>query len=150
MSDNVNEQLVRKGKTMAKMGRETADAMLAEIKAALAPICQKYNVTLARTSGRYDSVQMTVKLELQCLDTEGENAAERLTWNLQCAWLGVEKDDYGRVIPSIGGEYQYKLVGIEPKRPKYPFVGEDIVTHKRYKLTAAAVKWGLEQVKAGK
>jgi len=135
---------------MAKMGRETAKQIIDEVKAALTPICEKHNVKLAKNNARYDDVMIRLTLEMECLGDSGENVAERAIWDATCVYFSLSAGDYGKVIPSMGGGRDYKLVAIEPKRPRYPFVGEEVGTGRRYKLTADSVKWGLDQVKAGK
>jgi hypothetical protein len=130
---------------MGPIERQQANAIIAEIKAAVAPICEKHQLTLAHNSGRYDEVSMRVTLELQCVDASGVNAAEKANWDACCRFFDLKPQDYGIVIPQVGGRGQYKLVAIEPKRPRYPFVGEDTRTHKRYKLPSPWVRGRMER-----
>jgi len=133
---------------MGTMDRATAGAIIDEIKAALTPIGKRHRLKLAKNTARYDAAMIRLTLELECLDASGENVAERANWDRCCRFFGLSSSDYGAVIPALDGGRDFKLVGIEPKRSKYPFTVEEVGTRKRYKLTETAVKMGLEQAKA--
>jgi hypothetical protein len=130
---------------MAQMNRDKAQGIIDQIKAALEPICELHGLRLAKDTARFDSAGLRMTLELNCLDAGGADASEKMTWELCASRYGVRKEDYGKVI-RYSDMKKYKLVAVAPKSPRYPFVGEDLFTHRRYKLTAEGVRWGLEQL----
>ena len=130
---------------MATLNRDEVRKIIQEIKTALVPICQKWELTLANDSGRFEPTSLRVTLELACLSADGENLSEKRDWDVYARLYGVKPEDRGKVIV-YSDMRRYKLVAIEPKRSRYPFVGEDQGNGKRYKLTAEGVRWGLEQL----
>jgi hypothetical protein len=89
----------------------------------------KLSITLGSASFTNDSVRF--RLEITELGKSGETPAVK-TFNAYASMFGLAPEDYGSVFTYAGK--QYRLVEIAPRRPKFPFVGEDIRTNKRFKF----------------
>jgi hypothetical protein len=129
---------------MGQMNREIARQVIDEVKVALAPLCAKHQLRLARDTARFDHASLRLTLELNCEGDAGEDLRDRATWEMFATAFGVKPEDFGKVISS--GLHRYKLVELNPGRSKYPFTGEDLDNHKRYKLTALDVQLGLQKL----
>ncbi len=130
---------------MGRMNRDVAKLIVEQIEAALPLICERNQVTYKQPSARFDAATLRVTLEFHAVGADGEDAAERMTWDLCAGVYGVQKEDFGKII-TYSDMRRYKLVAIQPKSSRYPFLGEDLGRGKRYKLTAEGVRWGLEQL----
>jgi hypothetical protein len=125
-----------------RLTRERVKVIQDQIKAAVAGVCEQHQIKVARCSARYDDLHMAVRLELECLGEAGDSEADRQSFRLFASMVGLTSEDYGKVIDCA--RRKYRLVRIEPSRPVYPIVGEDVATGKRYRLTEDSVKLALE------
>lgn len=107
-----------------KLLRDICQAALAEIAAK-----NKLEITVGR--GSYTDNSVNFKLEIAELGTNGESPAVK-DFDRYAGLFGLKPEDFG-VMFTYGGR-QFKLVEICPRRPKFPFVGEDITTNKRFKF----------------
>jgi hypothetical protein len=100
----------------------SASASCSALRAALAP----YGVKVQPAGGTFDVGSFTLKTKLIA---DGADPL-RADWDAYCTLYGLLPGDYGRTITVDGRPF--KLVGIAPRRAKFPFIGEE--NGKRYKL----------------
>ena len=106
------------------------DAFRVDFNEAVKGLKDKYNITLTTGTIRYtpSSFSMPVKGLISDWDISGEEAEfKRL-----CNMFGKKPEDYGKTFTSNGKVL--KLVGFNTRARKYPFVGEEVGTGRRYKF----------------
>ena len=91
--------------------------------------------TLLREPCKYSSSELSLRMKLV---PDGADP-EREEFVRSGHWLGLTPEDFERVVTIAGAEY--KLVGVNLRRPKFPIVGAR--NGNRYKLTEAAVRKAL-------
>ena len=102
---------------------------------ALAP----YGVTVTHGRSQYSNGSTgTLRFELV---VAGANP-DRDSFECYAGLFGLHPSDYGRIVTLHDGAF--RLVGIEPGRPKFPIVGERTRDNKRFKLTDDGVRRALE------
>lgn len=110
--------------------RLVIDTALPALQAALAP----FGVTVKPARSKYSNGSTgTLQFELVAAGAD----PERENFEKFAMFVGLKPEDYGRLF-TVNGE-RYKLIGIEPNRPKYPFVGERCISGGRFKFTQDAV-----------
>lgn len=110
--------------------RLVIDTALPALQAALAP----FGVTVTPARSKFSNGSTgTLQFELVA---SGANP-ERESFEKYAMFFGLKPEDYGRLF-TVNGE-RYKLVAIEPGRPKYPFVGERCISGGRFKFTTDAI-----------
>lgn len=120
----------------SEMRQEFIDAVELEMEM----LARKYGVTFSRGNGKYSDNAFTftgMKFTVQETST-GVSGAEAEYKRL--APFGY-KETYGKTLRIAGKEM--KLVAIQTKAKKYPFIAEDVATGKRFKLTTEQVRIGL-------
>ena len=111
------------------------DLFRKEIKNAVKGVEEKFGVEIEFSSIKYDDSQFTIKTTV--LNGSKEEAMKK-EFNKYCALLGLKEEHYGAII-SHKNE-QYKIVGLQLNRRKYPIEVENIVTGERILLTESGVK----------
>ena len=115
----------------------TCNAMAQEIVEAVQAIAKKHGVSIRKGRGKYTPETWTCKLEVSVLNTSGEAMTkERTELEQYGAGIGL-KDAYGKVF-TVQGK-RFKVIGLSMSRPKYPVIGEEVGTGKRYKFQIGSV-----------
>lgn len=116
-------------------------ALRPEIVAALAALCAKHGITATAGNARFvrEGTSATITLEFARVNEAGvAETQERTAWAQHCATLGLKPEWLDQCITTSNGR-EYKLVGIDPRRWKYPVVGEDTHTGERRIFAAESV-----------
>ena len=95
-----------------------------EAKSLLDALAEKHGCTVRRDGGSYELTRATLKF---VFEVKGE-AAERLQFAKDCAFLGCKPEDYGRVA-TINRE-EYVLIGFALNRRAYPVKVRKVATAK--------------------
>lgn len=105
----------------------------------LAEFCDEYGVEVTTGRGSYDATNFTVKVTFHPKDVD----LAKNEFEMWAKAYGVEPSDYGRELKVHGWKNKpggmYRLVGINTKAPRFPFLGERITDGKRFKFTEKAV-----------
>ncbi|MFA5419525.1 MAG: hypothetical protein WC341_13825 [Bacteroidales bacterium] len=120
------------------MDRAKIRLIRAAVEAALKPFAEKNKLVITlpgNSTFSHNSVHF--KIEVTEMGKNGETPGQQ-DFNTYCGLYGLKPEDFGQVFTS--GTRQFKLVEICPNRPKYPLVGEDIVTGKRFKFVASTAQ----------
>lgn len=112
-------------------------ALRLELNEAIKPVAQKYGIAMALGNASFTETMFHYKLEgvvpvgdgevLSVRDMKAAEDYKRLctAYGLKLEWLGREFQYGGRTV---------KLVGIMPKRTKFPILVNDIVKHENVLL----------------
>jgi hypothetical protein len=120
--------------TKALLGVITKDVV-----AALKAVGDKHGVAIAAGGGQYSNNSTgVVKLSLTAIGGDSRLARDFKTY---ASTFGVKPEDLGRTFRSRGTEY--KVTGINPGRPKFPFAVERVSDGKVFKFTEEGVRIGL-------
>lgn len=95
----------------------------------------KYNISLTPGSIKYTPTSFT--MTVKGLISDGSVSGEQAEFERICGLFGKKPEDYGKTFVSNGKTF--RLVGINPKARKYPFVGLELGTGKRYKFVTVDV-----------
>ncbi len=122
------------------------DAFRKEIEIALRTVCDKYNIDVKAGRARYQEI--SAEIDLTFTTKAGDGASidlEAEEFKRYATRYGMSASDLGKRIILSG--QQYEIVGMTKTKAKYPILAKNLVDKKRYKLTAATVKKGLENAK---
>lgn len=78
------------------------------------------------------------KISVECIEGKNSQDAERKEFANWCAYYKLRPEDYGQEF-TVAGK-RYKLVGFNPRRPKYCFVAVNMFTGERVMWTADIMK----------
>ena len=116
---------------MENFTAQSCDLLRKEINTALEQVSRKHNIKISFGKMAYNSDSINVKLQLTTLSESGEDLSGKKNFELYASWFGVSPEDYGKVIDSNGKKL--KLINIDTKKRKYPFISVDVVTGTQYK-----------------
>lgn len=121
--------------------RQMAGDITGEIEQALAPILEKYGLSLANKSIRYDTSSITAKLELETAEGT-EKAAKAQDAMLESVFPAA---DGRRCL--INGTVM-EIVGVRPSAKKYPIIVKSVKDGKQYAVSLNTAMHGQEVFKA--
>ena len=94
------------------------------IDQALVEAGEKHGVKMKVGNGTFTDLSGSFKLNIQPLNEDGQAVSKHETDFLQyCHLYDLEPKDFGTMFNY--GTGRFKLVGLKPRAPKYPIVGED-------------------------
>lgn len=118
--------------------KPTLKQLSEDMVAALAPLMEKYGLEASGRGCTFSAVAATMKIEVRLPET---SEAARDTFNSYCAMYDLKPEHFQKDIVVQGKNY--KILGFEPSRPKFPIKVRDLKTGKVMLLTTLAVKWAL-------
>lgn len=119
-------------------------AIMDECRDALAPIAEKYGLTLDRKGRTYqrDALPVMFQLLIKQTDSAGVTVDRNgLEFKRYAIMFGLSPDDLGREFTTYQGTY--RICGLKPRSEKYPVLAENVRTGKIYKFPSEAVKASL-------
>jgi hypothetical protein len=113
------------------------------IQEAIKPVAEEFGIDLKDAGGSFDDTNFTFRLKgaLIVEDAEGNTVVEteeRSNFRLYAGRFGLEESDLGREFSN--GEDTFEIIGLKPRASKYPILGRNVLTQKRYKFSAAKVR----------
>ncbi len=115
-----------------------------EIEQALAPIAEKYGISIRAGGGRFTETDANLQLVLLVRDSDGDPITpERADFVRFAREYGLEPTDVGREFALSG--YRYVVEGLKTSNPRYPILARKKIDRRLYKLSADAVKMALER-----
>ena len=114
-----------------------------EIDMALATVAKKHQIALSIGPISYSEEQFHTKLQavVQSSGASSKSVKEIQAINNVKKYgfqFGVKENDLNKLFPYDGK--LYKFVGLMPSRPKYPVVGEDVKTGKKFKFAETVLE----------
>jgi hypothetical protein len=109
--------------SIKQFDRPTVRALEQEIIEALAPLAEKHGLTVDSAGGSFDDHKFSARVCFKPVENDEEREArEKREFAKYANLFGLTADHYGKQFTNQGRKY--RLVGIEPQRPKFPFVAE--------------------------
>lgn len=123
-----------------KITRAVLGMITADIDVAMARVAAEYEgLKITRGSTRYNSLEATLRLKLQVVNSEGESESERRDFDTLARSYGLLPEDLGAVFRFNGK--QYRLTGINPRARKYPIKGERVSDKKKFKFPKSVTRY---------
>jgi len=122
------------------LDRPTVKQINSEINEALAAIAQKYKLAVKPVGCSFNAAEMGIRTTLQVVSSTGENLVDKKRWNTYAPLYGLTPEDFGREVVIMGN--RFRLVSLNAKCKKYPFVAVRLRDGKRYKFDA----WTIQNV----
>jgi hypothetical protein len=120
-----------------KLLREDIDTVLLEVAA-------RRGITLKLGKGRFSNDNATFNLDVATISKDGlAKTKEASNFKLLCFHYDLTPEDLGAKFLSNGRHFT--LTGLNPMRPKFPFVAICTDDNKTYKLTQASVLAGIKR-----
>lgn len=124
------------------MNRQLAEEFNRSLRLALTNITKSMNIDSYNIGTiRYDSNNLTVTVKAMVCDTDASGkkiSKEETEWNMHCAKFGFLKEDRGLIVKYQG--FRYRLVSINPKRRKYPFILRNLATGINHKFRESCAR----------
>lgn len=125
------------------LDKATIREVAAEAQAALEAVATKYGMTVQVGGGSYDPEvgEFSPKVKFTLADPDAERRAFAVlapsVWCETAPDAVVLPTDYGTVIKN--GTKSFRLVGLNPRAPKFCFIVEDVATGAKMKLGQSAI-----------
>lgn len=124
--------------------RRNLPVLRAAMATALAAVEAQYGIKITVGNARFLPDNATFKIEMATIGQSGvANTREREAFKSQAVLYGLNPNDLDKTITyGFGGE-QYTIIGLSPRRSKYPIVAKRVRDGKTILLTVSGVKSGL-------
>lgn len=129
-----------------KWDSATARIAMGQTERALADVADQLGVVVKVKRGRYDGGTLTVTIELSAVSADGtvETAEASAFRQFSEALFGVPADALGKIITTSNGE-QFRLTGLKPNAPRFPFTAARVKDGKSFKLSHVTVRTALSR-----
>lgn len=118
---------------MSAITPEFCDLFRKEFSEIVKPLEEKHSVKIKLGNITYDpGINFTAKITVTGAD------GDKKIFEKYCNLFGLKDSDYGRIVNLKGDDY--KIVGLELKRSKFPIVVENVKTKKKVSTTEEAIK----------
>jgi hypothetical protein len=117
-------------------------AILDECHAALAPIAEKYGLTLDRKGRTYQREALPVMFQFLIAKTDADGVtldAQGMDFQRYAQTFDLEPSDLGREFNVPEGK-RFRICGLNVRSPKYPVMAEEVRTGKKFKFSVERVK----------
>ena len=114
--------------------RELADEALAAIQA----VAERRGLIVEKSGGRYGDDEFVAKFTFRVRAADGAPKS----FAADAAAIGLPEDCYGKTFRAHTGE-EFKIVGVDPRRRKYPVSTVRVKDGKAFKFTAESVRAAL-------
>jgi len=121
-----------------EINRTLLRTLRAEINTEIEKVGQKYGISLRVGNASFTPETFTFKLEGGLIVNGIAIDRDRQAFKANALYLGLAPNDLGREFNFQGNVY--KIVGLKPSSKKYPVVGLNIATGKKFKFAVADVK----------
>jgi hypothetical protein len=108
-----------------------------EIVAELQALAARHGLRFSTEGGTLGTNDLLIKLRVRAADRSAVDADAKRKFAMEARYMGLEESDYGVIFSTYNG--RYKLTGIKPSAPKYPFLGECQRTGKTFKLPRSII-----------
>ena len=130
------------------MNRETAKKIGETIEAALQSVGEELGVQIRARGGSFSATACQIKLEVSEISEEGvAKTPERAAFVQQAIYYGLSPLDLDQEFKAKDGTV-YRIVGLSPRKRKYPIVAERMSDGKLYKFGQETVVRLLAETRA--
>ena len=126
---------------ITEFDREMCRAMRRAVERLLKPLAA-HGVEVSLNGGSFGEHHYHLKLTFSTLDEQGEPQREEAdNFDILAGRFGLKPDDFHRNF--YWKDVEYKLVGIKPRRPRYPIVAYRVHDGRPFKFSASLVQRAL-------
>lgn len=120
------------------MDKKEAIQIQDAVRDAVSDVLVKHSLLITKNSARFTPTSIRITLELDVTDTQGVNQAAKADWERYASSFGLPVEAFGQTFVTYSHE-EFRIVGLEPKRRRFPVSAERVGTGKRYKFPAGDV-----------
>lgn len=128
-------------KKITEINQKLCKQIRAAAEVALIGPMEEIGLKLKFGSGSFDSSQFTLKISFILADAD----PQKETFIRTAEQFGVKPEDHGRVITL--GRVEYRLVGVNLKAFRFPFVCERVTDGKKFRMQEKAVQMAVIQAR---
>ncbi len=128
-------------KKFTEINRKNCKDIREAAKAALVDSMEEIGLKIKFGTGSFDPSQFTVKVSFILADADPEKELFVRT----AEQFGVVAEDHGRVI--IVNRTEYRLVGVNLKASRFPFICERVKDGKKFRMEEKAVQMAVNRAK---
>jgi len=113
---------------------------------ALEKVASDLGIDVSCSGGRFSDIKYSAKFEFSVKENKDGKSKNQAEFESFSFMYSLPKDALGKTfkVVDMAGADTYKITGIKPNSRKYPIIGEDLRTGKRYKFSAEQVRLGLK------
>ena len=127
---------------ITELDRKIVAKLVEELNEVMSTALEKYGLVVERKGGvSYGPTEFNIKFSVNVTNEGGENTRAKEVYELHAAANGLDCA-FGRTLLMNGDER--RVIGWNPKAPKYPIILEDVRTKTQYKTTIRSVKRAIE------
>lgn len=121
-----------------KFDRENISWLSVEFLKEMREVAAKFGLTVKQDKGSFTDYKYNIRFNVLAEAVDG-TSAEVQEFNQLCIFYGLKPEHYGKEFSFFSGNSTtvYKLVGIKPRRTRYPLVGRNIMTGKDMLFTTS-------------
>ncbi len=128
-------------KKFTEINRKNCKGIREAAKAALVDSMEEIGLKIKFGTGSFDSSQFTVKVSFILADSDPEKELFVRT----AEQFGLVAEDHGRLI--MVNRTEYRLVGVNLKASRFPFICERVKDGKRFRMEEEAVQMAVNRAK---
>jgi len=129
---------------ITELDRKIVARLVEELNEVMSTALEQYGLVVERKgSVSYGPTEFNIKFSVNVTNEGGENTRAKEIYELHAAANGLADVEFGRVLLMNGDER--RVIGWNPKAPKYPIILEDVRTKTQYKTTIRSVKRAIER-----
>jgi hypothetical protein len=116
-----------------------------DIQLSLRQLSADYGISLTYKSARFSPSNVSIKLEGATINASGVvETKERKDWKLFASYYGLKESWLDKAFVNAGE--QFVVVGLAPRKRKFPVLATCVSTQKRFKFPVETIKALLAKV----
>lgn len=131
--------------------KETMDVLRRDIDLHLTMVGVKHGLKLQLGGGTYQLSGEGARFRLDITDLTGPTGAQNvdeLAFKQRAVWFGLKPDWLHRVFTDEVTGDQYEIIGLRPRRRKYPVVVKNMTSGKNYIFQAIRVSSSMKFIQS--
>lgn len=115
-----------------------------DVENALKSVAEKYGIEITAGSISYTNEYCTMKITASVISESGEVLTkEKADFKKYAELFDLKPEDLGRTFKLNNSTFE--IVGLKPSSRKFPIIGRNVASNKRFKFTSSMVQFGMEK-----
>jgi len=124
--------------------RESVKSVSQDIVDLLKEYGEKHGLSITSDGGRFDDTSFKMKIKCDVLDDSGHIETEiEKNFKVYACQYGLKPEDLGETFIHNGQNFKIAGCKVPRRNTRYPIVGQEMFSERRFKFTAAVVKRGM-------
>lgn len=130
---------------------ELLKALRPELNEAVKDVAAKHGLNIVFGNAKFDSTSATFTVNLSFAASEDFDPA-KAAWDANCSlpWIGLDKEDYGKIFSFPGETQKYRITGFNVNAKKNPIVIQRLPDGKEFVTSPLEIRTALGRVVATK